>query len=98
MSESQGYHIYVSTKRGLELLNFVFKLMRHVEGYSVTQYGDAPNDQVSSWSADQCVNQIGKYCARWNSNARGNAEKLRDLLKIAHYAAIAYWKFVEEQK
>ena len=64
----------------------------HLREYAVPQYGDAPDDQLSGWTTDQCIKQIGKYVARMDSNARGEQEKLTDLLKIAHYASVAWLK------
>ena len=64
----------------------------HLREYAVPQYGDAPTDQLYKWDANQCIKQIGKYVARMDSNARGEEEKLTDLLKIAHYASVAWMK------
>ena len=64
----------------------------HLREYAVPQYGDAPTDQLFSWTPDQCIKQIGKYIARMDSNARGEQENLTDLLKIAHYASVAWLK------
>ena len=70
----------------------------HLREYTVPQYGDAPDDQLFTWSADQCIKQIGKYMARMDSNARGEQEKLTDLLKIAHYASVAWMKLRDYEK
>lgn len=70
----------------------------HLREYAVPQYGDAPDDQLFTWSADQCIKQIGKYMARMDSNARGEQEKLTDLLKIAHYASVAWMKLRDYEK
>ena len=70
----------------------------HLREYAVPQYGDAPDDQLYAWNADQCIKQIGKYMARMDSNARGEQEKLTDLLKIAHYASVAWMKLRDYEK
>ena len=70
----------------------------HLREYAVPQYGDAPDDQLYAWNADQCIKQIGKYIARMDSNARGEQEKLTDLLKIAHYASVAWMKLRDYEK
>ena len=70
----------------------------HLREYAVPQYGDAPDDQLYTWNADQCIKQIGKYIARMDSNARGEQEKLTDLLKIAHYASVAWMKLRDYEK
>lgn len=81
--------------RGIEWLAFAIEVLRHIENYTVPQYGDAPDDQIHSWTDAQCVAQIGKYAARFGRNARYNQEKL-DLLKIAHYACLAFNKLEKE--
>ena len=70
----------------------------HLREYAVPQYGDYADDQLSTWNADQCIKQIGKYIARMDSNARGEQEKLTDLLKIAHYASVAWMKLRDYEK
>jgi hypothetical protein len=75
---------------------FANRVTHHIDGYTVPQYGDAPNDQVSEWTAEHCVNQLSKYASRFGSNARGGQDLL-DLLKIAHYAQLAYDKLVEAE-
>jgi hypothetical protein len=64
----------------------------HIRIYTVGQYGDAPDDQAEAWTAEQCVESIKRYTNRFGTNARGADESLRDLLKIAHYACLAYFK------
>lgn len=64
----------------------------HVRMYTVPQYGDAPSDQLEAWTPDQCMESVRRYANRFSSNARGEEETLRDLLKIAHYACVAYFK------
>lgn len=64
----------------------------HVQMYTVPQYGDYPDDNVANWSSDDCLKQIQKYANRFFSNSRGDAERKKDLLKVAHYASLAYLK------
>ena len=64
----------------------------HVRMYAVKQYGDAPDDQVEAWTPEQCIEAIRRYTNRFGTNARGIDETFRDLLKIAHYACLAYFK------
>jgi hypothetical protein len=80
------------SNREKDFFDFSSKVLDHIAFYTVLQYGDAPNDQVENWTPEQCVKQIGKYVARFESNQRGEKEKLLDLIKIAHYAGIAYIK------
>jgi hypothetical protein len=83
--------------RGREWLNFSESVEDHIEKYTVRQYGDYPSDQVTEWSAEQCVDQVKKYANRFGKGARGPAEELRDLLKIAHYACLAWNKRLNGQ-
>ena len=80
------------SKRGIEWMEFSTKVFSHIENYTVPQYGDKPNDQVEGWAPEQCVKQMGKYIARFESNQRGQDERLRDMLKVAHYSCLAWHK------
>ena len=67
-------------------------VLEHIKEYTIPQYGDSPGDEVDSWSAEQCVKAIQKYTKRHEACQRGRLELLRDLIKIAHFSAIAFWK------
>lgn len=75
--------------RGDDWLEFSAAVLQHIEHYTVPQYGDKGNDLASEYTVVQCVQQIKKYAARAGSNQRGGQDLL-DLLKIAHYAQMAY--------
>lgn len=70
----------------------------HIEEYTIPQYGDYPNDNLTTFSAEDCLTNISRYAARLKSNSRGKDETLSDLLKIAHYASIAYLKMRDYEK
>ena len=70
---------------------FANQVIKHIETYTVPQYGDYPNDQVEEWTPELCIAQISKYSARFGKNSR-EGQELLDLIKIAHYAQIAYSK------
>lgn len=74
---------------------FAAKVADHIESYTVPQYGDAPNDNVESWSAQDCIAQVQKYAARFGNNQRTGQEEL-DLMKIAHYAQLAMGKMKQK--
>jgi hypothetical protein len=82
------------SKRAMEWVNFSARVINHIEDYTVPQYGDLPDDQVSEWTAAQCVENVKRYCNRFGKGQRGSEEELRDLLKMAHYACLAYSKSV----
>lgn len=71
---------------------FASTVKKHILEYTIPQYGEHPDDNVSSWSQADCIKQIEKYCKRFSGNARGHEDNILSLLKIAHYACIAYFK------
>lgn len=78
--------------RGKEWNDFSKAVLEHIEEYAVLQYGDkGENEQVSSWSTEDCIKAIQQYCARHKKNQRTGNDTL-DLIKIAHYAQIAFEK------
>lgn len=85
----------MTAQRTKDWNEFAAKVADHIENYTVPQYGDAPNDNVESWSAQDCIAQVQKYAARFGTNQRVGQEQL-DLMKIAHYAQLANAKL--EQK
>ena len=85
------------SKREREMLEFGGLLCEHVGDYTVPQYGDMGEDNVTNWSSRDCEVQIEKYVKRFKSNQRGFEEMQRDLKKICHYACLAHNKRLEEQ-
>ena len=86
------------SNRGLDWLDFTCDVLTHIEEYTVPQYGDSPDDQVQTWTAEQCLDSMRRYLARFGRNARGLVETFRDMLKVAHYACLVYNKLKEEGK
>jgi hypothetical protein len=74
-----------------EWLEFSDAVSEHIESYTVSQYGDKGQDQLTDYTADDCMLQVLKYVNRYGKNARPGQEDL-DLLKIAHYTAVAWSK------
>lgn len=74
---------------------FAAIVAQHVVEYTVPQYGDYPHDQVTNFSVHDMNVQLKRYCNRLESNARGEEETLRDYLKIANYAGLAYLKLAD---
>lgn len=83
-----------NTKSGKEWLRFSESVLRHIEEYAVPQYGDKGADMAHEYDIQTLQNQIRKYVGRFDTNARGEQEQMRDLLKIAHYACILYDKLL----
>lgn len=69
----------------------------HVADYTIHQYGDYPDDGLTHWTPQECINMVAKYVVRFGKNARGEKEQLRDMLKIAHFAQVAYVKMKGEE-
>lgn len=81
--------------RGQEWLEFSIQVARHIDEYTVPQYGDKGDDMLDEYTAEHCVQAIKKYCARFGKNAR-DGQDISDLIKISHYAQIAAKKLKEE--
>jgi hypothetical protein len=91
---------HVWSEREIEFFHFSELVKAHIASYTIPQYGDKPDDEVESWTAEQCVLAIQKYTKRFESARRGRIETLRDMVKIAHFAALAFSKLepTEEEK
>lgn len=85
----------MTAQRTKDWNEFATKVADHIENYTVPQYGDAPNDNVEAWSAQDCIAQVQKYAARFGNNQRTGQEEL-DLMKIAHYAQLAHDKLKQK--
>jgi dUTP pyrophosphatase len=57
----------------------------HIRDYTIPQYGDWPDDQMSTFTDEDITTSIQRYENRRGKGARGIAEEMRDCLKIAHY-------------
>jgi hypothetical protein len=81
-----------NSKRAENFNDFADVVIDHIDNYTVIQYGDAPVDQVETWTPEQCMDSIKRYANRFGTNRRGRLETLRDMLKIAHYASLTFEK------
>lgn len=70
----------------------------HIESYTIPQYGDYPNDQMTDWTIGDFKTDIKKRANRMGNNARGKEEDIRDMLKIAHEVSIAWTKMMDKEK
>ena len=84
------------TKRGAEWNEFADKVLTHIDTYTVPQYGDKGEDQVSEWNEETCIFAIKKYLARFGWNSCKWQETM-DMLKIAHYACLIYNKLNQQK-
>lgn len=85
----------ILSERAKEWQTFSKEVLIHVDEYTVPQYGDKGEDQVTEWSPDECILTIKKYAARFGSNIREGQNEM-DLKKIAHYACLAYFKLKDK--
>ena len=70
---------------------------RHLKQYVEAQYGNqGGDDQVSNWTPRQCMDALERYTNRFERNARGPIEQLRDMIKVSHYAQMIYDKLCIE--
>lgn len=74
--------------RAMAFVAFSETMITFIDTYAVPQYGDAPDDLVENWSAEQCLNQVEKYIKRRNTSRRPDEKKL-DILKAVHYLQLA---------
>jgi len=81
-----------ATKRELEFITFSEITKSHINNYTIPQYGDKPDDEIESCTPEQCVRAIQKYARRFGAERRGRLEELRDMVKIAHTACVAFYK------
>lgn len=85
----------VPTKRGGQFRAFAYDVAKHVDEYTVPQYGDMPGDMVEEWTPTHVVHQMEKYLKRMRCNGRGNEDNILSCKKIAHYACILDGKLKE---
>lgn len=68
----------------------------HIIMYTIPQYGDKGSDEADDFTPEECVKHIKRYAARHGKNQRAGQDEL-DLIKIAHYAQLAYTKIKENK-
>jgi hypothetical protein len=81
--------------RGKDWKNFSDDVHSHITVYTIPQYGDKDEDIASDYDIEDCIRSMKKYLARAGRNSRDGQERL-DLIKIAHYAQMAY-TIIEEK-
>jgi hypothetical protein len=81
--------LQTNSKRGKDWVLFAEMVLSHIDKYTVPQYGDEGDDIATDYKPEDALRSAAKYVARYGKNSR-EGEQLRDFLKIAHYAQIAY--------
>ncbi len=67
----------------------------HLTNYTVPQYGDVGEDEITGYSVKDCVSNISRYAKRYGTQSRAGQQVL-DFLKIAHYAQCAWEKYIND--
>ena len=80
--------------RSKDWLLFSHIVTSHIRAYTIQQYGDKGDDEADNFTPEECVKHIRRYTARHGKNQREGQDAL-DLIKIAHYAQLAYTKLME---
>jgi hypothetical protein len=63
----------------------------------MVQYGNPEgNEQVDSFTVEDCWKNMERYFNRRKSSVRGQIEQIRDVIKIAHYANFIHDKMKGE--
>lgn len=70
-------------------------VLEHVKNYAEEQYDDT---RAGIETATDCLKSMGRYIQRYGKGARGEIEQARDFLKLAHYASLAYYRWLEGNK
>ena len=86
-----------TSKRGAAFIRCALKILAHIDAYTVPQYGDEGDDQVTHYTAEECFKQAEKYLARRKSQQRED-QRFVDPLKAIHYIQMGADKLLEEQK
>jgi hypothetical protein len=80
------------SKRGENWKLFSAKVLDHIENYTIPQYGDEGEDQITDWTAGECLKAVKKRLDRFGRNSRENQQHL-DFLKMAHEVSLAAEKY-----
>ena len=85
-------------KRAKEWAEFSKATFEHVVYYTIPQYGDEGEDRFTEMDVEGVNQDLKKYMHRLGKGQRGTEEQLRDYLKIAHAACVAWhklWKVID---
>jgi hypothetical protein len=84
------------TRRGRDWMVFAEDVLDHIEKYTIPQYGDKGDDQLTTWTPEDCKKQVEKYLNRHGKNSRTDQDEL-DILKAAHYLQVMMLKMREKK-
>ena len=72
------------SQRGKDWLIFSDLVLKHIECYTVPQYGDKGSDQCTEFYEQDFITNLKRYLNRHGKNSRPGQNKL-DKIKMAHY-------------
>jgi hypothetical protein len=84
------------SKRGDEWVEFGAIVLKHVDEYSLSQYGDMGEDRFTTMTCKEVMHDARKHFDRFGKGQRGTEEQLRDFKKIAHEVCVAYFKYKDD--
>lgn len=64
----------------------------HLREYTTPQYGDVGEDEITNYTVETCLEQVRKYCKRYDTQSRDGQQEL-DFIKMAHYTQCAWEKY-----
>ena len=74
-------------------LEFGTYVSKHIEEYTVPQYGDKGNDRATELTIQDLLKDCEKYIKRFGKVTRERQEQ--DFYKMAHYICIAWDKWMD---
>lgn len=83
------------SKREQQWRDFSEAVASHLRDYTVPQYGDVGDDEITNYTVGDCVTHLSRYAKRYGTQSRAGQQKL-DFMKIAHYAQCAWEKYDNE--
>ena len=89
LTDNSNDYIECRSKRSIDFKLFAHKVVRHIDSYTVPQYGDKGSDHCTEFTIQDFQTQIKKYANRMGRNSRPGQDKL-DLLKMAHYCQMLH--------
>jgi len=106
MSSATGYAIMATDPDMSKHMSNRFRMWQdfarevgdHIETYTIPQYGDYPDDQITNWTLEDFATTIKRYANRMGKNMRGDKDQKLDMQKIAHYAGVVWHKLNDTEK
>lgn len=79
--------MYVQEKTNMFADQIRNTVVKHIDEYTVPQYGDAPNDNMASWPREQCLQSV--WICKEREGTSQSSEGNLDYWKMMHYCQLA---------